>query len=152
MNRATGKALSIPSEDNASGSWADDIKVHNATYFTAEMLHRTSEADGEPASVWSVDHFALERMARAMRRDHIAQMVYVAQLGVAKAATSVVGAVRAAMTPVTSALAAGLEAAANRAAGWQRKRREAYLSEAADVYDLERRMRDMERRYHRSFG
>lgn len=152
MNRTSGSALPIATEVNATGSWADDIKAHNATYFTAEMLHRTSEADLEPATVWSVDHFALERMARAMRRDHIAQLVYATQLGVAKAAMSIFGVARVMLAPVTAAFTTGLDAAANRAAAWQRKRREAYLSEATDVYDLERRMRDMERRYHRSLG
>ena len=87
-----------------------------------------------------------------MRRDHVAQLVYAAQLGVGKAVTSILGVARVVLVPAIAASAAVLEAVANRTASRQRQRREAYLSEAVDVYDLERRMRDLERRYHPSFG
>ena len=62
----------------ASDAWIGDIKPHAPTYFTAEMLHRTSDAD-EAHQPWLTDHFALDRMARDLRRDNIARLIYSTQ-------------------------------------------------------------------------
>jgi hypothetical protein len=141
MKHAADRKILVPSDDNVGPSWADDIKAHNATYFTAELLQRTREAES-PDPVWTTDLLALERMARAMRRDHIASLVYAAQLRIASA-------LAVARAAAGRLLAAFSEAASNRVAGWHRARLEAYLGESFDVYDLERRMRALERRHVR---
>jgi hypothetical protein len=152
MKTATGRLTRIPIDDNVAPSWTDDIKAHHATYFTAELLQRTSDHPTGADAVWATDHLALMRMARALRQDHLAQMVYTVQLALGAALGVGVKLIAAALDAIGNWLSPLVASAAAHAADWDRARREEYLSQATDVYDLERRMREFERRYQRSLG
>ena len=152
MKTATGRVIVVPTNDNAANSWTDDIRAHHATYFTAKLLQRTSEHPTAEDAVWSTDHLALLRMARTMRRDEIARMVYAAQLAAGPLLAGIARLTRRALQAVGNALSRVPARIAARSARWDRARSEPFLSEATDIYDLERRMRDLEHRNQRSLG
>jgi hypothetical protein len=141
---------------NAPEQWAADIRPHSASYFTTEMLQRTSRGSTAQDSSWSSDHFALERMARDLRRDNIARLIYGGQIWIADVGDRLGPAARqgfAAIGRWLAPLGRWIERAVDRfdarAARWQSERREDFLAESTDVYDLERRIRSLERRSRR---
>jgi uncharacterized protein DUF3563 len=148
--KATIVNLPPPVSTEPDGTaWAEDIRPHAATYFNAEMLHRTSGPVGGQHAGWPSDYFALERMARDLRRDNIAQLIYAAQISASDAASSLNARIGKGLKALATALARWLEHAIDdfdaRASRRQQERREAFLSQATDVFDLERRMRELER-------
>src|SRR5450631_393487 len=125
-------------DDPTSDAWLSDIKPHAATHFTAEMLRRTREPADPASAMWPSDHFALERMARDLRRDSIARVVYAGQLWISEGAGLLGARIRSGLRAVGAwgaPLARWVEGAIDdfdvRAGRWQRERREALLSQAS---------------------
>jgi len=142
-------------DDPGPDAWAREIKPHSATYFNTIMLQRTRREPTGP-EVWRSDHFALERMARDLRRDTIAHLFYAGQTSVVAAAEWLgqrigrgLRASAAALAPLGRWLERRIDDFDARAARWQREHREAFLAQSADVYELERRMRALERSFQR---
>ena|SRR5579862_2140848 len=148
MKAVIPNAAQSGSPDPGINSWRTAIKPQKATYFSAEMLHRTRGRLDEGYLNGAVDYFALQRMARDLRRDNIARVIYAAQLRIGDAAAWLAAWVGSRLPALGARIARRLDRAIDgldaRAARWQSERREAFLAGSIDLYDLERRMRELE--------
>ena len=121
----------------------------NKDDYSAEMLQRTT---GLPVWPSHEDRFALERVARDMRQDYIASVFRRAQKAITDAIRARRLTVKAARAMTRHPLRESMNAVARffqRLAAneyrIERERREAYLAGATDIYDVERRIRELER-------
>jgi hypothetical protein len=95
-------------------------------------------------------------MARDLRRDNIARLIYGGQIWIGDladrvgvAASQGFSAIGRWLAPLGRWIDRAVDRFDARAARWQRERREAFLAQSIDIYDLERRIRSLENRSQR---
>lgn len=118
-----------------------------AADYTVDMLQRTTDAP-----IWPdrVDYRVVERIARDMRNQYIASLFGKAKRALAQRLTGNAPLDRGSAVighrarQVRYSIGRFFRRLADYVYRLERKRREAYLAGATDIYDLERRMRELE--------